>query len=138
MNCRSSIVRLFSISFIERLLSFGFYALRRRSLRPRAAINRAHMRTFPTILSDESRNPRTEVWNKMNSNPRFGWFGHITADCWVGRLLRLAFLAPPIVDAIADGHQPPDLTMERLTRRIMLPLDWNALKRLLASDSARG
>jgi hypothetical protein len=50
----------------------------------------------------------------------------------------LAFLAPPIVDAIADGRQPPDLTMERLTRRTVLPLDWDAQKRLLASDSARG
>jgi len=57
---------------------------------------------------------------------------------YVGRLLRLAFLAPPIVDAIADGRQPPDLTMERLTRRTVLPLDWDAQKRLLASDSARG
>ena len=57
---------------------------------------------------------------------------------YVGRLLRLAFLAPPIVDAIADGRQPPDVTMERLTRRTVLPLDWDAQKRLLASDSARG
>lgn len=52
---------------------------------------------------------------------------------YVGRLLRLAFLAPQIVDAIADGRQPPDLTVEMLTRRTVLPLDWDVQKRLLGA-----
>jgi site-specific DNA recombinase len=42
------------------------------------------------------------------------------------RLIPLGFLAPRIVEAIADGHQPVDLTVEALTRRIELPLLWRA------------
>jgi hypothetical protein len=41
---------------------------------------------------------------------------------YVGRVLECAFLAPDIVEAILDGHQPSDLRFERLTRR--LPLSW--------------
>jgi hypothetical protein len=44
---------------------------------------------------------------------------------YVRRLLRLAFLAPEIVEAIAAGHQPPELTAEALAERIDLPLLWN-------------
>jgi hypothetical protein len=51
---------------------------------------------------------------------------------YVGRLIRLAFLAPPIVELIAQGRQPAELTAEMLTRRIVLPLEWEAQKRLLA------
>ncbi len=43
---------------------------------------------------------------------------------YVRRLLRLAFLAPEIVDAIAAGRQPLELTAEALAERIQLPLLW--------------
>jgi len=43
----------------------------------------------------------------------------------VRRLLRLAFLAPEIVEAIAAGRQPPELTAEALAKRIDLPVLWN-------------
>jgi site-specific DNA recombinase len=42
----------------------------------------------------------------------------------VGRLIRLAFLAPDIVESIVEGRQPITLTAEALTRRIELPLSW--------------
>jgi site-specific DNA recombinase len=45
---------------------------------------------------------------------------------YVRRLLRLAFLAPEIVEAIAAGDQPPELTAEVLAERIDLPLLWPA------------
>jgi hypothetical protein len=45
---------------------------------------------------------------------------------YVRRLLRLAFLAPEIVEAIAAGDQPPELTAEVLAERIDLPLLWTA------------
>ncbi|MET4807573.1 recombinase family protein [Limibacillus sp. MBR-115] len=48
------------------------------------------------------------------------------------RLLRLAFLSPHLVRQILDGSQAPDLTIEHLTRRIDLPLDWSEQERLLA------
>lgn len=49
----------------------------------------------------------------------------------VHRLLRLGFLSPRIVEAIAEGRQPPDLTVIGLVRRIDLPLLWRAQEQAL-------
>jgi hypothetical protein len=38
--------------------------------------------------------------------------------------MRLAFLAPKIIEIIAAGKQPQDLTAEALAERIHLPLLW--------------
>jgi len=43
---------------------------------------------------------------------------------YVGRLIRVAFLAPEIVEAIAAGRQPASLTADLLTRRTRLCADW--------------
>jgi site-specific DNA recombinase len=53
------------------------------------------------------------------------------SDRYVSSLLPLAFLAPDIVDAIAAGRQPPDLTAHRLIRTVDLPIAWTAQKQLL-------
>lgn len=53
------------------------------------------------------------------------------ADRYVSRLINLAFLAPDIVEAILDGRQPPDLSLDRLTLRTGLPLDWSAQRTCL-------
>ena len=45
---------------------------------------------------------------------------------YVGRLIRLAFLAPDIVESIVEGRQPTSLTAEALTRHIELPLEWRS------------
>jgi hypothetical protein len=45
---------------------------------------------------------------------------------YVRRLMRLAFLAPKIVEMIAAGRQPSELTAEALAERIDLPLLWTA------------
>ena len=51
---------------------------------------------------------------------------------YVSRLLRLAFLAPEIVERIVDGCQPPELTAQSLlTGRVALPLGWAAQKQAL-------
>ena len=51
---------------------------------------------------------------------------------YVSWLIRLAFLAPEIVEAIIQGNHPPDLTVQSLiTRRIDLPLEWQAQKTAL-------
>jgi hypothetical protein len=42
---------------------------------------------------------------------------------YVARLLKLAFLAPDIVEAILEGRQPADLELQRLLQDI--PLGWN-------------
>jgi site-specific DNA recombinase len=48
---------------------------------------------------------------------------------YVRRLLRLAFLAPKIVETIAAGRQPRELTAEALAERIELPLLWTEQER---------
>jgi hypothetical protein len=48
---------------------------------------------------------------------------------YVSRLIRLAFLAPEMVERIAAGHQPPELTAQALrTCRFDVPVDWAAQK----------
>ena len=49
------------------------------------------------------------------------------------RLVRLAFLAPDIQRAILTGGQPPDLTLEQLTRR-RLPLLWSEQRRAFGAE----
>ena len=46
---------------------------------------------------------------------------------YVGRILRLAFLAPDIVEAILEGSQPADLELERIMKGI--PLGWQVQRR---------
>jgi site-specific DNA recombinase len=46
---------------------------------------------------------------------------------YVSRILRLAFLAPDIVDAILSGYQPADLELERLLTGI--PVGWDEQRR---------
>jgi site-specific DNA recombinase len=51
---------------------------------------------------------------------------------YVSRLVRLAFLAPTIIERIAEGRQPPELTAQFLsTSRGDLPLSWQAQEKLL-------
>ncbi|WP_333651208.1 recombinase family protein [Candidatus Binatus sp.] len=55
---------------------------------------------------------------------------HLTAR-HVRRVMRLAFLAPRIVEAIATGRQPADLCTLAMTQRIELPPLWSAQERAL-------
>lgn len=45
-------------------------------------------------------------------------------DRYIRSLMHLAFLAPRVVEAIVEGHQPADLTAKSLATRIDLPLGW--------------
>lgn len=53
------------------------------------------------------------------------------SDRYVSRLLPLAFLAPDVIEAILAGTQPLDLTAEKLTKQIELPLRWAEQEALL-------
>jgi len=55
---------------------------------------------------------------------------HLTAR-HVRRVMRLAFLAPRIVEAIAEGRQPADLSAIAMTQRIELPPLWSAQQQAL-------
>ena len=55
---------------------------------------------------------------------------------YVCRIVRLAFLAPSIIEQIAQGDQPPELTAQALsTRRGDLPLSWQAQRELLGFEA---
>ena len=49
----------------------------------------------------------------------------------VRRLIRLGFLSPKIIEAIAEGRQPPELTVIELARRLDLPLLWSEQEQAL-------
>jgi hypothetical protein len=49
------------------------------------------------------------------------------------QLLRISWLAPDIIAAIADGRQPPTLTGRRLLRATNIPLSWAAQRKLFGS-----
>ena len=53
------------------------------------------------------------------------------SDRYISSLLPLAFLAPDIVEAIASGNQPADLTAHRLIRQLDLPIAWSAQEQML-------
>ncbi len=55
---------------------------------------------------------------------------------YVCRILRLAFLAPDITQAVLDGRQPAELTAERLVRCSDLPLCWREQRTVLGIRSA--
>ena len=51
---------------------------------------------------------------------------------YVSRLVRLAFLAPEMVERIAAGRQPPELTAQALrSGRFDIPVEWAAQNRAL-------
>ena len=47
------------------------------------------------------------------------------------RLLRLAYLAPDIVDAILAGREPQGLTVNRLMKQVQLPIGWAEQRKAL-------
>ena len=50
---------------------------------------------------------------------------------YISRVVNLAFLAPDIIESIVAGHQPADLSAEKLIRRTDLPLEWAQQHQLL-------
>ena len=53
---------------------------------------------------------------------------------YLARLVRLAYLAPSLTEAILLGTQPAAITPSRLMRDTRLPLDWQDQQRLLSAD----
>ena len=73
------------------------------------AVARAHV-WYERLLSGEAPSLRA-LAREHGVTPRY-----------VGRILRCAFLAPDLVEAILHGRQPPELTLAGLCHT--LPLDW--------------
>ena len=54
---------------------------------------------------------------------------------YINRLLPLAWLAPEVVEAIIDGTQLPEVSLDQLTTEF--PIDWAEQRRLLALEGRR-
>ena len=52
-------------------------------------------------------------------------------EAYVGKILRCAYFAPDIVEAILEGKQPASLTLQRLQKP--LPMNWSQQRRQLES-----
>ena len=72
---------------------------------------------------------REQIVTGEASGPRSISKGTGLDESYVRRILGYAFLAPDIVEAILDGRQPPDLTLEKL--RMTLPMSWVEQRRVL-------
>ena len=53
------------------------------------------------------------------------------SQSYVTRLVRLAWLAPDIIEAILDGRQPAGVTASALMRDTRIPTDWQEQRRAL-------
>jgi site-specific DNA recombinase len=85
------------------------------------AIARAH-KWFSELVSGQAVFTR-EIAARERVNERF-----------VRRLIPLAFLSPTIVQAIAEGRHPADLTGDALSRGIDIPVEWDKQRVALAFD----
>jgi hypothetical protein len=66
-------------------------------------------------------------WKRMLESGEFASISELAeregiAFTYMARLMRLSLLAPEIVDAIMDGHQPEGITLANLMDPF--PLDW--------------
>ena len=59
------------------------------------------------------------------------------SSSYVVRVAQLAFLAPEIVLAIANGDHPRQLTAKRLLKSVPLPLHWDEQRARLGFNSQR-
>lgn len=68
-------------------------------------------------------------WKRMLESGEFGTISDLArhegiAAPYLARVFRLAFLAPEVVEAILDGRQPRDLTLQSM--RGQLPDEWSS------------
>ena len=80
---------------------------------------------------------RSSDWfEKLKSGERTSLEEIAKGECMsasdVSRYLPLAFLAPDIVESIAKGRQPIELTVKRIKRLSPLPSSWQEQRRLLS------
>jgi len=93
-------------------------------------------KTDPTLLKAVARGRK---WFNEFVSGRAAFTREIAAregvnERFVRRLIPLAFLSPAIVQAIAEGHQPADLTGEALSRGIDIPVEWAKQSEVLGFD----
>jgi site-specific DNA recombinase len=111
--------------------------MRRRGIEMKFVINgnsKASPRTDPALLKliarahcwfDDLVSGRSASMVEIGKREKVG-------KRYVSRVIRLAFLAPDVVEQVVKGCQQPELTAESLLRdRRQLPLDWESQHRML-------
>jgi len=77
---------------------------------------------------------RAHRWKALLESGRFRSIAELARaikidNSYVARLLNLTLLAPDIIQAILDGHEPSGLSLEKLTKN--LSLDWEQQRSVL-------
>ncbi len=111
--------------------------MRRRGIEMKFVVNgdsKASLRTDPALLKmiarahcwfDDLASGRASSMVEIGKREKVG-------KRYVSRIIRLAFLAPDIVEQIVKGCQPPDLTAQSLQKdHTQLPLSWESQHRAL-------
>ena len=111
------------------------YAIKRRGLAMRLILNNEAQATTPDACLLELMAKGYRWLNQLTSGASDG-VGAIAREEGVGtsyvtRLMYLAMLAPDIIQKIARGEHPGDLTAQRLVGMLPLPEDWEEQRRLL-------
>ena len=109
--------------------------MKRRGVEMRLVIGGAGpVRTDPTLIKTMV---RAHKWfNELISGRAQSMVEIATREgidkSYVARVMDLAFLAPDITESIIAGQQPADLSVEKLTKRIDLPMSWAQQHQLLS------
>ena len=79
---------------------------------------------------------RAHNWFEMLKNGKFELISELARAenvqrTYPSRIIPLAFLAPDITEAILEGRQPIDLSVDRLLSAMPLPLAWDAQRAAL-------
>ncbi len=75
---------------------------------------------------------KAHLWKELLEEGQFSTLAELADSlgldrAYVGRTLNLTLLAPDIILAILDGHEPSGLSLEKLRKAI--PMDWEEQRR---------
>lgn len=77
-------------------------------------------------------------WQELLENGTYGCLDEIAkaekiCPAFISRIIRLALLAPDIVEMILEGKQPADLTLKKLMNQV--PVDWGRQREGLTGNT---
>lgn len=113
------------------------FALRRRGVEGKIVVGEREPEPDRTLLRALA---RAHAWTAdLRTGKLLSEIAAATShsESYVRTRAQLAFLSPTIQNAIFEGRQPPDLTLERIVRQ-PIPLDWDRQAILYGFDASSG
>jgi hypothetical protein len=113
------------------------YRLRNRGrqlrILPEGITQASHSEPDPTLVKLLR---RAHAWRQQLETGQPETISNLAAGAGVNasyftRVLRIAYLAPDVIEAIIEGRQPPELTANKLVRLKNLPIDWAGQRQAL-------